>query len=482
MQTTIAAGYLPPSDHSIQAAASEAELKLKVPDFVRDVCNIAAGGSFLSADEINNKIEAEWESTKVRKEFSGKKYKFIRNDNNRSYDNFIDARKTFFSDKEKLARKVQETIHSMESMDVPGNTPLEQAVNLINLLLKQRYGDASKSSSNFDNNSDDVLNQLLDRNNVNKAKQNIQAAENMSEAEQDLLDQIAELKNKNNDEANQNSSGYGGQGISDCSLTGPTAKGKRIIRNAMHLADDQLAEIIRISRKMKSFSKLKTSKIQEFTPDAEGNQVRNRVMNNYGELARIKSEQYSQKVTMPKIFNYRTVTNQYMIRERGKFLEKKQLLYVLVDCSGSMSDGGSSRINMAAGILVNRLMAVAKGDATVYWRFFDTVAHECTFVDTKAKAQESMSNIIERGNYDGGGTNFDVALNTAVEHIESLKESTQFAKPEIFMVTDGGCSCSVKRDDLKGIKLHAGLVSSEYSNDLFNLVSASGGAYINFCS
>jgi uncharacterized protein with von Willebrand factor type A (vWA) domain len=478
MQITVAPGYLPPSDHAIQVAASQAELKLEVPDFVRDVCNIYAGGNFISQEEINIRIQNEWDSTRVRKEFIGNKYKFIRGDNNSSYDNYMAAHRAFFNDKENMARKVQETINSMESMDVPGNTPLEQSVNLINLLLKQRYGSADASGMN----SDDVMNELLKRNNVNKAKQNIQDASNLSQLEEDLLEQIAELKNKNNYETTRNRSGFGGKGISDCSLTGPTAKGKRVIRNAMHLADAQLAEVIRISRKMKSFSKLKTSKIQEFTPDVEGNQVRNRAMKNYGEFARIKSEQYTQKVTIPKIFNYRAATNQYMIRERGIFHEKKQLLYVLVDCSGSMAEGGGSRINMAAGILVNRLMAVAKGDATVYWRFFDTTAHACTFVDSKEKAQKSISKIIEHENYDGGGTNFDAALCSAVEHIESLRESVKFSKPEIFMVTDGGCSCSVKLKDLKGIKLHAGVVSSEYSNDLFNLVSASGGAYIDFCS
>lgn len=477
MQITVAAGYLPPSDHAIQAAASQAELKLKVPDFVRDVCNIAAGGSFISSEEINNKIEDEWQHTKIRKEFSGKKHKFIINDSNYTYDNFMDAKRAFFKNKENLARKVKDAIDSMASMEVPGNTPLEQSVNLINLLLKQRYGDHDASGSN----SDDVLSDLLRRENINKAKQNIQEASNMSPAEQDLIDQLAEIKNKNNSEPVEATAGYGGKGVGDGSLTGPTAKSKRILRNAMYLADAQLAEVIRISRKMKSFSKLKTSKIQEFTPDVEGNQVRNRVMNNYGELARIKSEQYAQKISMPKIFNYRTVTNQYMIRERGKFLEKKQLLYVLVDCSGSMTEDSNSRINMAAGILVNRLMSVTKGDATVYWRFFDTIAHDCTFVDNKEKAQDSISKILEQENYDGGGTNFDVALNTAVEHIESLKESIQFAKPEIFMVTDGGCSCGLKLNDLKGIRLHAGIVASEYSRDLHELVSASGGAYIDFC-
>jgi uncharacterized protein with von Willebrand factor type A (vWA) domain len=135
---------------------------------------------------------------------------------------------------------------------------------------------------------------------------------------------------------------------------------------------------------------------------------------------------------------------------------------------------------MAAGILVNRLMAVAKGDANVYWRFFDTSVYDVTFVDDKAKAQSSISKILQTEQYDGGGTNFDVAIKSAVEHIESLKDTMQFAKPEIFMVTDGGCSCNLKRDDLKGIKLHAGIVADERPQQLQALVGATGGAYINF--
>ena len=99
MQITVASGYLPPSDQSIQAAADQAELKLKVPDFVRDVCNITAGGNFLSRAEIGSKIQEEWEATKIRKEFSDKKFKFIRSDNNRAYDNFNEARTEFFKDK-----------------------------------------------------------------------------------------------------------------------------------------------------------------------------------------------------------------------------------------------------------------------------------------------------------------------------------------------------------------------------------------------
>lgn len=478
MQITTSSGYLPPSDQAIQAAADQAELRLKVPDFVRDVCNITAGGQFLSQAELGAKIQAEWESTKIRKEFSGKKHKFIRSDNNKAYDDFNSARTEFFKDKETLARRTQDAISAMEALDVPGNTPLEQAVNLINLLLKQRYGNEAPDAADC---TDDVLNDLLDRNNVNQAKQNLDTARHMSDAEQDLLSEIADIKNKpEGKEGQEPQNGNGGKYISPGTETGFTAKGKRILKNAMHLADSQLAEVLRISRKMKSFSKLKTSKIQEFTPDVEGTQVRNRAMQNYGELTRIKAEQYAQKVVTPNLFNYRSVTNQYMMRERGRFLEKKQLLYVLVDCSGSMTEDGHKRINMAAGILVNRLMAVAKGDATVYWRFFDTVAHEVTFVDDKSKAQASISKILETGQYGGGGTNFDAAISSAVGHIESLKETMQFAKPEIFMVTDGGCNCSLKREQLKGIKLHAGIVAHENPRQLEKLVGETGGAYINF--
>ena len=463
----------------IQAAADKAELKLKVPSFVRDVCNIAAGGSFIPQEELGARIQQEWESTNIRKDFSGSKFKVIRGDNNRTYNTLGEARDSFFREKESLARRTHAAINSMDRLDVPGATPLEQSLNLINLLLKQRYGNDAPEAGARDS---DVLQDLLEPSNLKQAKMNLDSAKNLSSEEQDLLSQVADLKNKPEQKSSESpNGGFGGAGFGDGTVTDFTAKGKRILSNAMHLADSSLAEILKISRKMKAFSKLKTGKVQEFTPDSEGNQVRNRSMQNYGELAKIKSTQYAQKVTMPNLFNYRSVTNQYMIRERGRYLDKKQLLYVLVDCSGSMQEDDGARINMAAGILVNRLMAVAKGDANLYWRFFDTVVYDSTFVDDKDKAKESMSKILQSDTYNGGGTNFDVAIRSAVEHIESLKETLEYAKPEIFIVTDGSCSCRVSRAELKGIKLHAGIVAHENPAQLKELVGVSGGAYINFC-
>jgi uncharacterized protein with von Willebrand factor type A (vWA) domain len=479
MQTTVANGYLPPSDLAIQTAADAAELTLKVPSFVRDICNIEAGGHFLPQAEITDKIQEEWQSVRINKDYSGGKCKFVRSDNGNTYTTYGAARNHFFDEKAKLARRTQDSINAMPRLDVPGDSPLEKAMNLINLLVKQRYGNSGPDAHD---NADSVLSDLLQADNIAQAKENLDMARGMSSEEQDLLSQIADLKNKpESEEYADTSGGYGGKGVSAGTATGFTAKRKNVLKSAMHLADTRLRDILMVSRKMKSFSKLRTSKVQEFTPDVEGSQVRNRAMQNYGELARIKAVQYAQKSATPSLFKYRSVTNQYLIRERGRFLEKKQLLYVLVDCSGSMTEDDSSRINMAAGVLINRLMAVAKGDANVYWRFFDTSVYDVTFVDDKEKAQASISTILEEDRYDGGGTNFDVAISSAVAHIESLQETMKYAKPEIFMITDGGCNCSLKLPDLKGIKLHAGIVAHESPVKLKSLVGATGGAYINFC-
>jgi uncharacterized protein with von Willebrand factor type A (vWA) domain len=151
---------------------------------------------------------------------------------------------------------------------------------------------------------------------------------------------------------------------------------------------------IKISRKLKSVSKLRVSKLTKFEPDVQADEVRNRMMRSYSELGKIKSSQFSSMISAPGVFKYRAATNQYMIRERGKYTEKKQLLYILIDCSGSMVEDEGTRISLAAGVLINRLMALADGDATLYWRFFDTKSYDVTYVDNKEDAYASISTVL----------------------------------------------------------------------------------------
>lgn len=494
MQTTVAAGYLPPTDLYIQSAADNASLKLKAPEFIRDVCNINAGGKFLTSEEINKKIMRELELKPITRG-SNKNKPFSRTDRDLAYETYQAAETAFIKSHEDLAQKMRNAIEMLPAMDVPGGSPMEKAINLLKILAAQT-GEEEAGEGKHEN---EFLRELLSQSNLAKAKKNIKEAQNLSAKERDLLKQLADLKKQSENKSNKappppgsagsdnpgdaegsnKNGGTKGKGIADGTVTGKTDKGQQQLDSILQLTDKQLGMILRVSRKLKAFSKLRTSKISKFEPDAEGEEVRNRSMKSFDEISKLKGHQFGQKTIMPKLFNYRTVTNQYAIRERGKFVEKKQLLYVLVDCSGSMQEDDNQRINKAAGILVNRLMAVADGDAELFWRFFDTRSHEFHHVTNKEEAHASIMQVMNEGYYNGGGTNFTVAISDAVSHIESIKDTMQLAKPEIFMVTDGSCSCKLKAKDLKGIKLHAAIVARNGSDDLPKLVEDTGGLYID---
>jgi uncharacterized protein with von Willebrand factor type A (vWA) domain len=111
-------------------------------------------------------------------------------------------------------------------------------------------------------------------------------------------------------------------------------------------------------------------------------------------------------------------------------------------------------------------MAVADGDATLYWRFFDTKSYDVTYVTNQEDAYASINTVLNEENFTGGGTNFDVALTDAVEHIMSMKETVSFTKPEIMLVTDGACGSNFSYSNLKGVKLHTAFVSDERSHHI----------------
>lgn len=479
MKTTIAGNYLPPQDKQIQAAADIVELKIKAPDFVRDVCNIRAGGRFLNSEELDKELDIMLSETPCKPVQMAGPPKWTGYDHHynkgQAYSNLHTAREEFRKNRKAFVEKVRHAVNRLPSMDVPGGSPMVQAINLLKILseMKGKGGGGQGEGS-----EDDYLDQILDKKNLDAAAEAIKEAQQASQDEMDLLSKLEEIKKGKGPD--KEGAGDSGNGISPGTETGMTDKGRAILKAAISMTDKQMREVIKISRRLKSISKLKTSKVSEFIPDTQESEVRNRSMKSYDEVRRMKGTQFSTMVAARSLFNYRTVSQQFLIRERGKFIEKKQLLYMLVDCSGSMVEDTGRRIALAGGVLVNRLMAVAEGDATLYWRFFDTRAHEATYVASKEEAHKSIKSILEVGHYRGGGTNFDQAINAAVAHIESIRETTQdSAKPEIIMVTDGQCHCSLKFKDLKGIKLHTALVSGSSAPGLPELSSESGGIFMD---
>lgn len=495
MEIAITNGYLPPSDNEIRAAASEVGLNINVPSFVRDVCALRSGGRLKNFEELEETIEQELKLRPIKTESvklsdgknSGRNH-FARNDLVRKvYEKMSEAKAAFFEDHRTFAQQVSQALDYIPSTGEDlGDTPMYQALNLIKLLQHTKgegatsYGDASENN---------ILKHLLSPGNIKKAKEAVKEAKSMSKSEKDMLKTIASLKNKDKDKNKEdenpaNNGKAGGRGIADPDTIeeGKGGNNSAVMTAALQLTDSNLREALKVSRKLQSFSKLKTSKITKFIPDTQESEVQNRSMKSFSELGKIKQTQFSEMNVAPGLFRYKAVTQQLQLRERGKFAEKQQLLYIVVDSSGSMTEDEGRRISLAAGVLINRLMAVAKGDAKVYWRFFDDKCYECKFVEHKDQAYETISEILKTENFSGGGTNFDMAINTAVAHIETLKETLNLGRPELFMVTDGACRCRTKFKDLKGVKMHTAYVSNDYCEELSDLTRQSGGIVIDLAA
>lgn len=492
MQTTIANGYLPPSDEAIQQVADSVELKIKTPDFIRDVCTIRANGRFMTAEELRVQAENEIAKkpilTKIYKDKSKIKGTIFQDPvTNTTYPSHAAAKDASIARHISNATNIRNAIEMLPSMEVPGNSPMQQAVNLLKLISEQK----NMNKDSGDTPEDSILNSMISPKSMSKAKSALAEAKSMSQQERDMIEKLAELKDKRENEIDleaeppgppeegDETPGLGGKAISAGTATGHTATGQSILNTAIRLSDKQLGSAIKISRKLKSVSKLRVAKLTKFEPDVQADEIKDRLMKSYSELGKIKASQFASMVTTPGIFRYRSATNQYMVRERGKYTEKKQLLYILIDCSGSMVEDNGSRISLAAGVLINRLMAVADGDAVLYWRFFDTKSYDVKYIENKEDAYASISTVLNEENFNGGGTNFDVALTDAVEHIMSMKDTVTFTKPEIMLVTDGACNSQFTYSDLKGVRLHTAFVSHDVSPHIEGLTKEAGGVVLH---
>jgi len=479
MKTTVATGYIAPSDKEVSAMSENIGLNLKAPDFIKDVCNIQAEGRFMTHHELTYSAQKMLAKTPIKQLREKNKIHYVRPDNNVAFSSYAEAEDSFTKEHFQLADQVRHAINELPSMEIPGS-PLTQAVGLLKLLAEQmnsnnKEGDGEGNGGN----ENQFLQKLLSKSNIDQAKKTLKDVQAMSGKERDLLKTLKDLKKNKDKPENQKSSDNGGE-VSDGTMTGESDKGKEIIEAASALSDRMLRRAIQLSRKLKSVSKLKTSKITEFKEDPMENDIKSRNIKSLNELGRIRHSQFALRKAAPGLFSYRAVTQQLTTKYRGKYTDKKQLLYALIDCSGSMRVQDGSRIASAAGILINRLMAVTEGDAEVYWRFFDTRCHAVNIAKTKDEAYESIRTVLNEGAYNGGGTNFDEAIKTSVEHIKELQitSGNQLVKPEIFLVTDGECSCRTTVKDLQGIKLHSALVYHTQEEELRNITVQSGGAYL----
>lgn len=237
------------------------------------------------------------------------------------------------------------------------------------------------------------------------------------------------------------------------------------------LAEPSLEALQRISRVANQYVAFQPRFEKKMIPAVDGDQTRMRMMQSFDEITKMAPAAWAMKVASSKYFRYRLATKSFMVREKIKRSDKKQLFYAMLDRSKSMQQG--ERIYKLLAILMNRLRAVGRREAILGYSFFDSQVHEEIMVSEVAEVREEIRKLT----YDffiGDDTDINLALREGIQRIRKLVGDIDAERPELILVTDGDHGINVQVSELKGIILHVFIVE-EHNDDLIELATKTGG-------
>lgn len=246
---------------------------------------------------------------------------------------------------------------------------------------------------------------------------------------------------------------------------------RRLDIAARMLAEPGLEALVRIARIANEYVGFQPRFEKKMIPAADGDQTRMRMMQSFDEISRMVPAAWALKVASPKYFRYRLVTKSFMVREKIKKSDKKQLFYAMLDRSKSMQQG--ERIYKLIAILMNRLRAVMRREAILGFSFFDSVVHDEVMVHEVAHARSAMQDLHYKF-FLGDDTDINHAIRVGIERIKEIVANTMADRPELIIVSDGDHGINVQPDELDGIILHA-FVVEEINDDLIALAKQTGG-------
>lgn len=446
-RTSPSATYLTPTADEMRSVAKAVGLGKFSRDLAADLAHIASGGVINPPSIYKDTIRVQVEEKFPDPDSDGE-WKLVNGQYTR------DRGLALAEATEKALRyhqNVCDFLHTVEMDGVPGTSPLEQAMNLLKLLSKKHGGaGGGEGGEQLPIFTEDKpgetpakeLNKLLD------------TVESLTDDEKQLLD------------PNQDADAGASEGSGDDGL------------QKMKLAEQMIAgkdEMLRISRHLDSLTRMQVRKSKKQEADPSGDDVRKRPITHMGELSKIGSSDWALRQASPSYFLYKAATEQLAVREGMISIERKQLLYIIIDCSGSMGSG--NRIYKAGGVLMNRLKAVIDGEAELYVRLFDTSLKQEYHAGTPAEAKELIKHFTEK-NYSGGSTDISGCARSAQKRIEEIVSEGATYRPELVVITDGDDTINLTTKEFAGTKMHAFVV--ETSNEaLCKVAQATGGVGIN---
>lgn len=444
-RTAPPAHYISPSKEEMREVAQKIGLSKFSPDLAADIANLCAGGRVLPPSAYKDQVKKTVEEKLPAPDSSGN-WRLSNGSYTKSRsEKLLDAVESAV----RYHQNVCDFLQTVEVENLPGSSPLEQAMNCLKLLSKMSGGSGEGSGESlpiFAEKAEEAgqkVNQILDQ------------VESLTQDEKDLLDPDADAQPD------------AGKGSTEDA------------QQKMSLAEDMLSGkeiMLSISRNLDKLTRMQVRKSKKQEADPAGDEIRKRPIRHTGELNKIEKSYWAIRQQSKSYFDYLAVTGGIPVRERVTTIEKKQLLYIIIDCSGSMGQG--KRIFKAGGILMNRLKAVIAGEAELYVRLFDTSLKTEYHAGTPAEAKELIKHFTEK-NYSGGSTDISGCARSAQKRIEEIIANGATYRPELVVITDGDDSIDLKATkDFPGTKMHAFVVDTA-NNALCEVAKATGGVGVN---
>jgi len=457
--------YLPPSAYHIERFAHEAGLDTRAVDAIRDMTVLLAGEATpLSAEELRDQARVEARNRPLRRTVQG---------------HYMVPETGQVFDSAKQARERQEMVifnynigmrdfmvAASQNPAIKGKDPMETAV----YTFKAMREGLPEMDLSLQADSEDLEAQLFGALGI--------CPELPSKLDKELRRKWSTLKSLDHWEramlvgsdihvARQEDAAAGGVRDSDPKIEIEIAK----------ILDSSLIQALKIARNLSSLSGLSNPSYMKWKNDPSGPEVAYKPMESVGSFSGMRQSAYAYKKLYPSLFNYKLVNREFQVRKRGVTRDKQQLLYMLIDGSGSM-DG--PRIAMATGALLNRLRGVMKGDAKLWYRMFDDeVGPELSVMDQQ-EALRAVKHVLDGSTYSGGMTNLDNALVHGVEAIkEKMSCNQNLVRPELLLVTDGEDTVDMTFEALQGVRLHVIMCCTGKQRSLQKLCNASKGLYIH---
>jgi hypothetical protein len=257
------------------------------------------------------------------------------------------------------------------------------------------------------------------------------------------------------------------------SWSGGTAMRLEKLQIAENLAKGcQMRFMLDASRVLDKCSAVDVSKDERMEPDCNGRERRRRPMKSLSEIGKLAPQDLTLRSSNRTLFLYKAITGKFLVPEKLKRISKKQLIFMLADGSSSMK---GEKHQKASGFVMNRLKAVAMGDAELWLSVFDVELKNVEHATNETEALELMRKYRE-GSFTGGGTNIASAVRAAHQHIVKLLDSgCQVWRPEIWVLTDDDASISaITATDIPGTRVHAVAFSSR-NQALAEFARSTGG-------